>query len=238
MQAVIVAAGKGTRLGCIGSRTPKCLLTVDGVPLLQHQLIKLRQAGITRATVVVGHLAERIEAFVKERDWGMPVRVVANPEYGETGGGASFLYGAREIDDDIIYLIGDMFYGDNLPQRLAIQAEAITLAIQLRACAPEDMKVRLDGAKVADISKRINPVEADGEFLGAAFVPREALPEFCDHMMRTLENPQKRTAHFGDMIRGWVETGYRVNWADLTDVIWCEIDSPRDLHRARRIAGR
>jgi len=60
-QALILAAGKGTRMGALTERCPKPLLEVGGAPLLQHVLLGLSGAGIGRAIVVIGHLAEQIE---------------------------------------------------------------------------------------------------------------------------------------------------------------------------------
>lgn len=60
--AVLLAAGRGTRMGDATLRTPKPLLAVAGRPILEHILSGLRAAGIERAIVVTGYLGEQIEA--------------------------------------------------------------------------------------------------------------------------------------------------------------------------------
>lgn len=61
MAAVVLAAGRGTRLGALTAATPKPLLPVGGRPLIEHVLAGLAAAGVRRAVVVTGALGEQIE---------------------------------------------------------------------------------------------------------------------------------------------------------------------------------
>lgn len=70
--AVLLAAGSASRMG----HRPKCLLELDGVPLIRRQLIALSGAGVDEVVVVLGHYAGRLEEAVKE----FPVMLVHNPD--------------------------------------------------------------------------------------------------------------------------------------------------------------
>ena len=61
MKAVILAAGKGTRMGELTNERPKPMLLVQGKPILEHIIEGLRDAGITEMFIVVGHRAEILE---------------------------------------------------------------------------------------------------------------------------------------------------------------------------------
>ncbi len=63
-QAIILAAGKGTRLGSLTEHTPKALVRVGKRALLDHARHGLAEAGVTRAVIVVGHLAEQVESHL------------------------------------------------------------------------------------------------------------------------------------------------------------------------------
>ena len=63
-QLVILAGGKGTRLGSIAQAIPKPLVPVAGKPVLQHQLELAASAGITDVRIFAGHLADQIQSFV------------------------------------------------------------------------------------------------------------------------------------------------------------------------------
>lgn len=66
-KAVILAAGKGTRMAGLTAETPKPMLPVAGRPMLEHVIERLRSAGIREFLIVVGYLGERIrEHFAQD----------------------------------------------------------------------------------------------------------------------------------------------------------------------------
>jgi choline kinase len=67
VQAVILAAGRGSRLGTYTKQRPKCLVEVDERPLIEHQIELLTQAGVDEICVVVGYRQEAIRAMVGDR---------------------------------------------------------------------------------------------------------------------------------------------------------------------------
>lgn len=77
--AVLLAAGRGTRLGALSEQTPKCLLPVNGRALLDHQLEALSAAGIDDITIVAGFAAHAVQRHVAGR-----CRVLVNDDYATT----------------------------------------------------------------------------------------------------------------------------------------------------------
>ena len=87
--AVLLAAGRGKRLGDLTAYTPKPLLDIAGSPLISHIVDALSGAGIANFIVVAGHLAEQIEQWAKthSRDNpGIKITTVRQPELNGTGG--------------------------------------------------------------------------------------------------------------------------------------------------------
>jgi N-acetyl-alpha-D-muramate 1-phosphate uridylyltransferase len=90
MQAMIFAAGLGTRLRPLTHETPKPLVEVGGVPMLERVARRLIDEGVKRLVINVHHLGEQVEAFVRARDgFGVETIVVQEPGEAplETGGG-------------------------------------------------------------------------------------------------------------------------------------------------------
>jgi UDP-N-acetylglucosamine diphosphorylase / glucose-1-phosphate thymidylyltransferase / UDP-N-acetylgalactosamine diphosphorylase / glucosamine-1-phosphate N-acetyltransferase / galactosamine-1-phosphate N-acetyltransferase len=78
--AVVMAAGEGSRLRPLTERWPKPVLPIDGRPVIATLLRELAAAGISRAFVVTGHLAEQVEALVGDGSgFGLDVRFVRQP---------------------------------------------------------------------------------------------------------------------------------------------------------------
>ncbi|MDE5572414.1 MAG: nucleotidyltransferase family protein [Muribaculaceae bacterium] len=89
MNALIFAAGLGTRLRPLTNDRPKALVEVGGVPMLQHVIMKLKNAGINKIVVNVHHFAPKIVEFLNCNDnFGLDIQVSDETDkLLETGGG-------------------------------------------------------------------------------------------------------------------------------------------------------
>lgn len=88
MKAMLLAAGRGERMGALTLATPKPLLPVAGKPLLQHHLERLVAAGFSGIVINTSWLGEQIAAFIGDGSrFGVPVQLSPEPERLETGGG-------------------------------------------------------------------------------------------------------------------------------------------------------
>lgn len=107
-QAVIVAGGRGTRLGALTDETPKALIPVGGKPFIGWLLEMLADRGFDEVVLLLGYRAEDIEAYCGDgHRWGLRVRSVVSDPSDETGRRVA---GARELlDDSFLYM-----YCDNL----------------------------------------------------------------------------------------------------------------------------
>ena len=88
MKAMVLAAGRGERMGELTRDCPKPLLPVAGKPLLRHQLERLAAAGGAQGGVNISYLADQVEAFLRQQeDLPLSIAVSREPERLETGGG-------------------------------------------------------------------------------------------------------------------------------------------------------
>jgi CTP:molybdopterin cytidylyltransferase MocA len=80
VNAVVMAAGEGTRLRPITERWPKPVLPIDGRPVVATLVRELRAAGCERVTVVTGHLAEQVETLLGDGSaFDVPIAYVRQP---------------------------------------------------------------------------------------------------------------------------------------------------------------
>ena len=107
MIGIIPAAGKATRMG--GS-LPKALIEIEGQTLLERTIEALREVGVSKVVVVVGHLGESIVEFLSRRDFGIPVSTA----HQETplGLAHAIATAANQIDNDFVVLCPDNIYAD------------------------------------------------------------------------------------------------------------------------------
>src|SRR4029077_4420092 len=95
MEAIILSAGQGSRLGHMVDDRPKCLIEFNGRSLLDRQLDTLEANGVPEAVVVTGFHDDRVEELLGRRSGGPSVRTVYNPFY-KVADNTGSLYMARE----------------------------------------------------------------------------------------------------------------------------------------------
>ncbi len=108
MKALLLAAGLGTRLRPITDSVPKCLVPINGVPLLDFWLELLLDGGIERVLVNTHYLADRVARHVENSRWRRHVDLVHETELLGTGGTA---LENRDYFDGRAFLVA---HGDNL----------------------------------------------------------------------------------------------------------------------------
>lgn len=89
MKAMIFAAGKGTRLQPLTNNTPKALIELNRVPMLERVIMKLRQTGVSEIIINVHYLANQIIDFLKSKN-NFDIHIEISDETDElldTGGG-------------------------------------------------------------------------------------------------------------------------------------------------------
>lgn len=109
--AVIMAGGKGSRLRSItNDEIPKPMVPVDGKPLLEYQVEALKEYGIKKIVMIVGHLGEKImEHFKDGKDFGVDIDYVVEKDPLGTAG--AFYYLKDKTDaKDFLLIFGDVFF--------------------------------------------------------------------------------------------------------------------------------
>lgn len=119
MQAIILAAGMGKRLGEYTHENTKCMLEVNGVKLIDRALTCLFELNISRVILVVGYKGQNVKDYVGIDYKGMPIIYVDNPIYDKTNNIYS-LFLARDymLEEDTILLESDLIYEPAVVKKL------------------------------------------------------------------------------------------------------------------------
>lgn len=252
MKAIIVAAGRGRRLGPETAEIPKCMVSVGGKPILHRQLEAMRAAGATEFVVVRGYLGERIRAP------GFALRFVENPEWASNNILASLMYAAAEMNEDFLFSYSDIVFAPAHARLAAASTAPVGLVIDrlwqetyvgrvhhpITEAELASVKDTGSGPAVDRVGKTVVPAaEAVGEFTGLAKFTAAGAAALRDVWTRALagglEAPFGRAAHLrqaylSDALNAMADGGTRL--APLyIDGRWREIDTEEDLSRAHAV---
>ena len=111
MQALILAAGMGKRLGKYTNNATKCMVPVNGKTLIEYSIEAIMAAGIKKLVLVTGYKGEKLRSFVDGKKFGIEIEYVENPVYDKTNNIYS-LYLALDklLEDDTVLLESDLIF--------------------------------------------------------------------------------------------------------------------------------
>ena len=224
MKIVILAAGIGSRLN--GGELPKPLIELaNGRSIMGQQLHALSaHVSLDDIFVVVGYKKDMIlEAFPH-------LTFVYNPNFSSENTARSLQRAAAKIDDDLLWINGDVVFGaDLLELLLAVGGSA--MAVQRREVGEEEVKFKtgVDG-RILAVSKTVS--EPEGEAVGVNFCRRADLPLLRECLAACSDDD-----YFERAIELALEQGMVVRAADVTACACLEVDFPADLAAANALVA-
>lgn len=229
MQAIIMAAGKGSRLGDLTESLPKSFLEIKGRKLLDINIALLHRYGIWDITIVTGFQDKR---FIEATRDIPGITLVYNPFYEFTNVLGSYYMGMKNLHDDFIYLHADTLCDIDIFEELLKSSGDIILPVDTKSCDEEAMKVRLEKGKIVEITKKMPCDIAGGEFIGIAKINKNVIDDLNDSTVYLL-----REKNFSSYFEGALQCvfdmkKYDVRMIDTNERFWGEIDFLEDYERA------
>jgi len=239
MKAIIVAAGRGRRLGQETEEIPKCMVEVAGRAILHRQLDALAAAGVDDVVIVRGYRGDKIAPPAG----GPPLRFVENPDWAENNILTSLLYAEREMKDGFLFSYSDIVFAPEHARRLAEAPGPVALVIDRRwrdayegrtlHPVSEAELARVEGAgaaaAVTRVGKRLVAAEEAAEALGEVWRQASAAGRKAPFgAAATLDQ-----AYLSDGLNALTARGVALRPLFI-DGLWREIDTEEDLARAEK----
>lgn len=229
MQAIIMAAGKGSRLGSITAGKPKSFVEIRGRKLIDYNLKLLEKYGIDEIIMVTGYQCEAFEELARDMK---NVKFAYNPFYEMVNVLGSFYMGMNLLEDDFVYLHADTVCAPEIFEKLVKMESDITLPVDYKACDDEAMKVRSEAGKIAQITKQMPNELADGEFIGMAAFRKTVLPALKEKTKQLMKE-KAFTAYFESAIQRLIdEEEFDIKAVPTDGAFWAEIDFIEDYEKA------
>ena len=237
MKAIVLAAGRGTRLAPYTDSVPKCMVNVCGKSILDYQLDVFREKKIDEIVVVAGYKNEQIKYE--------QITKIINPMY-ETTNMVYSLFCARDcFDDDIIISYGDIIYSKGVFDTLLNASGEFSVVVdkewqklwQLRMENPlDDVETMIiDGDKIVELGKKPTSLDdVQGQYIGLIKIRKSFLPRMLEYYLSLDRNKLYDGQCFENMyLTSFIQL--LINRFDnVTPTYihgeWAEVDSVSDLN--------
>ncbi len=246
MRAIVIGAGRGSRLGPETNEIPKTLVHVMGRPMLEWILDALGEAGFARKDVIF--VSGYREEVVRERY--PELTFVRNADWENNNILLSLLCAREHLKDGFISTYADIVYDGAIAKKVAESPHDIALGCDTawrrryvdRSQHPESdaEKLRADGTRVVELSRTIASEKAQGEFIGVMKLSAAGTSDFlaafddvqATHRGKTFrEGRTFERAYLIDLLAHMLEKGAVMHREDTAGA-YMEIDTLEDLRHA------
>ena len=247
MNAIILSAGKGTRLRPETISIPKGMVKLFDKSLLEMQIDIFKKCGINDISIVTGYLADKI-TFPS-------INYFKNENFSSTAGNESIFCAREKLQDCTIITYGDLVFEKAVIDQVIDFKGDIGIAVDLdweknyvdRDQHPksEAENILINGNEILEIRKNISECKENekiGECPGLVKFSRKASKVFLDkyseleisHQGKFHNASSLEKALISDMIQELIDSEINVEPIYVSGK-WCEIDTPQDLEIARKI---
>lgn len=238
MNALLLAAGRGTRMGSLTASTPKPLLRLQGRPIIEHILLGMKDAGIRRAVIVTGYLGEQIEAHLGH---GGPLGLrIEYRRQDRPAGTAKALLLARDAlgDDPFMLSWGDIVVDAHVYGALRQRFESAPCDAVLCVNPTDDpwrgaaVTVEDDGRVSSLVEKPPQGTARTGWNNAGIFVFTKLIFDYAERL-----SPSERGEYeLPQAVAAMIADGLTVRAHPITG-FWSDLGTPRDLEAAEEALG-
>ncbi len=228
--AVILAAGRGTRLAHLGTQAPKGFIRVGSKPIITESLQRLRSAGIQRVYIVTGHLAQFYEALAAEDD---SIITVHNADYA-TSGSMFSLYQLKNVlppGTDFLLLESDLVYEQRALTAVQQYPTANCLLVSGKTNSGDEVWVQADQGNLHGLSKDATTLSSIyGELVGITAVSYRLFQKMC--ALGEANFSESLQMEYEEALTGAARE-IPVPCQKIENLAWAEIDTEEHLSRVR-----
>ena len=119
MQAIILAAGMGRRLGEFTKNNTKCMVEVNGIRLIDRMLAQLSKLSLKKIIIVTGYEGLKLQDYINGKYTGLCIEYIHNPVYDKTNNIYSLALAREQLQaDDTLLIESDLIFEDSLFQMI------------------------------------------------------------------------------------------------------------------------
>lgn len=227
MKAILLAAGRGTRISRMVKEIPKSTLPINGIPLIALTVGMLQKHGI-ETVVCVGYQQEAVKEALKEYE----VTYYFNPFYDVTNSIASLWFARQELVGDCLILNADVFFSDIILEMLLKEERpAVLLVDKERRQTGDYFFSTTDNGCIRKYGKDLPLQYRSCEYVGVSKITAAFMPLFVQRLEKLI-NASQHDKWWEDTLYSFTqETEHQIYTKDVGGLFWSEIDYFDDYER-------
>jgi choline kinase len=231
-RALILAAGKGTRMASYSTTCSKPLLEFKNEALLSRQLRSFNEAGVKEFVIVGGYMMDKMEAFVKNLKYD--VKLIYNPFYGAMNSIGSLWFAREYLTDDVFITNGDTYCDKSIFLKLR-NANNSRYVFGIDASKKHDADYRVTVANdfILDMGKDIPENETEAEYIGIALIRKKGVGLFKDLLEKVVRSGNYNL-WWEDLFLELMAKDQKISYVDVTGDLWFEVDEIKDYRKYQR----
>ncbi|CEN31581.1 phosphocholine cytidylyltransferase family protein [Paraclostridium sordellii] len=224
MKAILLAAGRGTRISKSIKDIPKSTLQIDGIPLIRRSVSMLIERNI-KPIVCVGYCKEKIYEALKDLD----VEYYYNPFYDVTNSIASLWFAKSEFTEDTIILNADVYFTDEILDTIISDQKEVTLMVDKSRTEVGDFFLKIENGYITKYGKELSIEERSCEYVGIGKIRKSFIEEFKTQLSYLISNQQHQL--WWENILYSLINNKSIDIIDVDGEFWAEVDCIDDYER-------
>lgn len=227
MKALLLAAGRGTRISRYLSGNPKCTVDVGGLKLIQYTVDMLKRKGVSEIGIVLGYRGEVIRNVLQTQN----VKFYFNPFYDVTNSIASawFAKDFLQDNDDMIVMNADVYMEEKLMDQILQCTKSPVMFADGTRREEADYKFFYEDGKLIKFGKELSGKEITGEYVGIGKFDKNFLPVFLRRMEQMIQS-QNHSVWWENIIYDMVGE-IPIYVEEVNGSFWAEVDFIEDYER-------
>ena len=217
MKAIILAAGKGSRLYPLTLDKPKGLLKIGNETILDRLVRQFRECGIEEILIVVGYQKKIIM-----NHFGSSVRYIDYDDFENTNNLHTLWSIRNELNENVLISFADLILHKSIIKNLIASDNNLVMAIDTSQVLEGTMRVSIKDERIKNITTT-SIDEADGNFIGIAKINKNSCKVLVEEMSKLIDGCYKD--YYTIAIDNIVRKGLQVNYYDVKNIIWREVDT-------------
>lgn len=226
MKAIIMAAGRGTRVSRHIRNRPKCTLDIGGMTIIENLIKELKRNDINDIALITGYESNFIKDILKKEN----VTFYYNPFYEITNSIASLWFAKEFITkDDILFLNADVYFDSELFDKICVEKKSPVVFADKNRRKEADYKLYYENGILLKHGKELALEETSGEYANVAKIDKGFSSIFVKQIEKLIMD-KKYDLWWEDVLYSMIKD-VKVYVEDVNGMFWAEVDYLDDYLR-------